>query len=158
MQQSEAQALGRKGECWFQNQLPKHWIFQRPSEDIGIDGVVVIAEPGELNGAEFRVQVKSSRKWPVQEDRLLLRARRASVQQWIAGLSPGMLVLYEEDTDMGFYLVGASTSLQISRTSLRRSPRRSRSAFHVPVRLQHLAGTRLESTYTNTMTAFIPSR
>ena len=40
--QTSAQILGRLGERWFQSILPPEFVFTRPSEDFGIDGVVTI--------------------------------------------------------------------------------------------------------------------
>lgn len=103
MKQSGAQILGRKGQRWFENSLPKQWIFQRPTEDFGIDGVVVIGDVGELNGTEFRVQIKSSLQWERQGEVLLVsNLKRRTIRDWIAGFSPTMLALYEEKSDSGF--------------------------------------------------------
>jgi|SRR5665213_106294 len=102
--QTESQALGRKGERWFAGQLPKNWILQRPSEDIGIDGVVVVTDPGDLNGLEFRVQIKASHVWKRQNGNIILRnLKRNSVRNWQFQLTPAMLVLYEEQSDSGIY-------------------------------------------------------
>lgn len=60
---TRSQSLGNKGEQWFPAQLPEYWHFQKPTNDLGIDGVVVIAEQNSSNGIEFRVQIKSSKDW-----------------------------------------------------------------------------------------------
>jgi hypothetical protein len=102
MRQSEAQVLGRKGQRWFEAQLPSEWILQRPTEDFGIDGVVAIGEQGELNGMEFRVQIKASRKWERQGNAIVLsKVKRHTVRDWIAAQSPTLLALYEEESDTG---------------------------------------------------------
>jgi hypothetical protein len=44
IRQTEAQNLGRAGERWFESILPKEWIFQKPAEDIGLDGKVIIGD------------------------------------------------------------------------------------------------------------------
>ena len=104
VKQTTSQYLGRRGERWFVNQLPDSWIFQFPSEDIGIDGVVVIGEPGLLNGSEFRVQVKTRRSWEKTSDKIVLRnVKRSAVRYWASGLTLTMLALFEADNDTGHY-------------------------------------------------------
>lgn len=102
--QSRAQELGRKGERWFQSQLPKNWIYQRPSEDIGVDGVVVITEKGDLNGAEFKVQVKASKMFKRRGETLIVRnIKLGTLEYWIEDLSPVLLALFEEESKGGFF-------------------------------------------------------
>jgi Domain of unknown function (DUF4365) len=101
--QNQAQLTGRQGERWFIGQLPSSWIFQPPMEDIGIDGLVVICAPGNFNGLEFRVQIKSSRKWTVKDGSMVLRnIKSASLRYWVTGFTPTLLILYETSTDRGF--------------------------------------------------------
>jgi uncharacterized protein DUF4365 len=104
MKQTEAQSIGRKGERWFQNILPKEWIFQRPSEDIGIDGAVTIGTSDRISILEFGVQIKASRRWSSKHNIILLpNIGRDKVTYWAARLIPTMIVLYDEDKDRGYY-------------------------------------------------------
>jgi hypothetical protein len=93
--QNEAQLTGRRGERWFVSRLPPTWIFQPPLEDVGVDGVVVICSSGPLNGLEFRVQIKSSRKWRTSENFIVLKnVKTSSFRYWVTGFTPTLLVLY----------------------------------------------------------------
>ncbi len=101
--QSASQETGRTGERWFISQLPANWIFQPPLDDVGVDGVVVVCEPGPLNGAEFRVQIKSSAKWIVRNDTILLAGlKRSAVLYWVTGFTPTLIVAYETSSRRGF--------------------------------------------------------
>lgn len=104
IKQTKAQALGIKGEQWFPAQLPGHWYFQKPTYDLGVDGVVVIAEQNQFNGLEFRVQIKSSREWARHDDTIVLRGvKRTTARYWAAGSSPTLLVFYDEQSSRGYY-------------------------------------------------------
>jgi hypothetical protein len=100
--QNKAQETGRLGERWFPQQLPANWIFQPPHEDVGIDGVVVICDDSPSNGLEFRVQIKSSERWEIQDESVLVRVKRESLIYWLAGFSPTLLVLYETASNTGW--------------------------------------------------------
>lgn len=52
--------LGRKGERWFQNVIPKEWILEKPSDDFGVDARVYISDGELITGLSFSVQVKAS--------------------------------------------------------------------------------------------------
>lgn len=100
--QNKAQETGRSGERWFPQQLPTNWIFQPPHEDVGVDGVVVICDDSPSNGLEFRVQIKSSKLWRVQDEHIVIRVTRASLVYWLSGFSPTLLVLYEVANNTGW--------------------------------------------------------
>ena len=100
--QNKAQETGRLGERWFPHQLPANWLFQPPHEDVGVDGVVVICDDSPSNGLEFRVQIKSSERWNVQDERLMVRVKRESLIYWLSGFSPTLLVLYEAASNTGW--------------------------------------------------------
>ena len=100
--QNKAQETGRLGERWFPQQLPANWLFQPPHEDVGVDGVVVICDDSPSNGLEFRVQIKSSERWNVQDERLVVRVKRESLNYWLSGFSPTLLVLYETASNTGW--------------------------------------------------------
>ena len=100
--QKKAQETGRLGERWFPQQLPANWIFQPPHEDVGVDGVVVICDDSPSNGLEFRVQIKSSELWKIQDQRIVVRVKRESLLYWLAGFSPTLLVLYEAASNTGW--------------------------------------------------------
>lgn len=102
--QVKAQSVGRQGERWFTALLPSTWILQPPLDDVGVDGVVVICEDGPLNGLEFRVQIKSSDKWTIRDESILVRnVNRDSALYWITGFTPTLLVLYEVSTGRGAF-------------------------------------------------------
>lgn len=99
-----AQVLGDRAELWFRSQLPDKWLFQQPTRDVGVDGVVVVCEEGELNGLEFRVQVKSSKLFRRRGKHLILRnVKRSTVRYWFSSPIPTLLVLYEHSEDRGYY-------------------------------------------------------
>ena len=100
--QSLSQIIGREGEKWFEAQLPPSWIPQRPTEDIGVDALVVICEDNALNGLEFRVQIKSASTWRVRNENILLPFSRLSLVDLIKGLTPALLVTYEASSKRGY--------------------------------------------------------
>ena len=101
--QTSSQETGRIGERWFDSQLPPNWIAQFPREDVGIDRVVVICEPGSANGLEFRVQVKSSVRFQRRNDKLVVRGvKRSAVKYWVTGFTPTLVVAYETSLGMGY--------------------------------------------------------
>lgn len=103
LKQTEGQRTGREGERWFHNALPTNWILQPPLDDVGADGVVVICEDGPLNGTEFRIQVKSSKQWPIRDGMCCIRGvSRDAVMYWLTGFTPTLLVLYESTTKRGY--------------------------------------------------------
>src|ERR1035437_4363722 len=103
IKQTNAQALGVKGEQWFAAQLPKLWIPQKPTYDLGVDLSVVITEQNEFNGLEFRVQIKSSAMWKREGEAIVLGGiKRATARSWAAGVSPTLLAFYDESLNGGF--------------------------------------------------------
>jgi len=101
--QNKSQEIGRMGERWFVSQLPPNWIFQPPLDDVGVDGVVVICEAGSLNGAEFRVQIKSSAKWIIRNNSIVLTGlKRSTIQYWVTGFTPTLIIAYETSSNRGF--------------------------------------------------------
>lgn len=114
--QSQSQLIGREGEKWFEAQLPPSWIPQRPTEDVGVDYLVVICEDNNLNGLEFRVQVKSKQSWRIRDGNILLPFKRRSLLDIIQGFTPALLVTYETSSKRGYcywlnQLVGKELSL-----------------------------------------------
>lgn len=102
--QTTANKIGRKGQRWFNSQLPDDWIMQLPTEDIGIDGNIVICEKGELNGTEFRVQIKSSSKFTRRDNQCVMSGiKKSSFLYWITGFTPTLIVLYEDKTNKGYF-------------------------------------------------------
>lgn len=103
--QSSGQGTGRLGERWFQYLLPKEWIFQLPDEDIGIDGKVIIIDPNKhISGHDFDVQIKTRKDWPITDGFIKLDGLKLStVKYWGSRLTPVMLVLYDENREIGYY-------------------------------------------------------
>ena len=102
--QTTANKIGRKGQRWFDAQLPDDWIMQLPTEDIGIDGNIVICEKGELNGIEFRVQIKSSSEFIRRDNKCVISGiKKSSFLYWITGFTPTLIVLYEDKTNKGYF-------------------------------------------------------
>ena len=103
-EQSIAQILGRKGERWFRSILPDEWIFNKPEEDFGIDGTVIIGEKARVGALEFHVQIKSTSNCKRIKDFIVVpNISRGSVLFWIARLAPTMLVLYDRKRNLGYY-------------------------------------------------------
>ncbi len=91
------------GERWFVSQLPPNWVFQPPLDDVGLDGVVVICEPGPLNGTEFRVQIKSSARWVVRNNSVVLTGlKRSAIRYWVTGFTPTLVIVYETSSNRGY--------------------------------------------------------
>jgi len=131
--QTRSQAIGREGEKWFEAQLPPTWIPQRPTEDIGVDALVVICEENELNGLEFRVQIKSTEEWRVRDGNILLKFSRSSLLDLIKGFTPALLVTYETKSKKGYcfwanQLVGKDVSIL--------SPHRKSITLQIPMTRQ----------------------
>src|SRR5688500_9837332 len=114
--QTRSQTIGREGEKWFEAQLPPSWIPQRPTEDVGVDSLVVICEDNILNGLEFRVQIKSTTTWRTRDGNILLSFSRHSLIDLIKGFTPALLVTYESSSKRAYcfwlnQLVGRDLSL-----------------------------------------------
>lgn len=100
--QTKSQSIGRAGERWFQQALPSTWILQSPTDDVGVDGLVVICEESYLNGLEFRVQIKSSEAWSIYENSVVyLGLKRETLRYLLTGFTPTLLVLYEVSNNRG---------------------------------------------------------
>ena len=104
IKQTEAQNLGRAGERWFESILPKEWIFQKPAEDIGLDGKVIIGDDRFAGGLEFGVQVKASKKWKIKNDTITLEAiSKDTMKFWMSRIFPTVMVLYDATNECGYY-------------------------------------------------------
>lgn len=101
--QSSSNIIGRKGERWFQSQIPADWIFQIPSEDIGVDGTVVICDNSPMKGTEFRVQIKSSTKFKNSKQLTISKVKRSTFIYWLTGFTPTLLVIYDTNKNEGYY-------------------------------------------------------
>ena len=102
--QSDAQLTGYEGERWFRSQLPRGWLPQRPDTDVGIDFVIVISEPCELDKREFRVQVKSSKSLLRKENTIKLRnVKLSTIDYWFLSPLPTLIVAYDETEDCGYF-------------------------------------------------------
>jgi hypothetical protein len=101
--QTQAQMLGRKGERWFQNAIPKEWIFEKPADDFGVDARVYISDGELITGLSFSVQVKASRKFEVKDGHIVMRIDSASLGFWATILTPVLLVVYDDSLEAGFY-------------------------------------------------------
>lgn len=102
--QVKAQVLGREGERWFQSILPPEWVFQRPSEDFGIDGTVAIGDERSLTAFEFGVQIKASTIWIIRDDYLIVPSIPVDVlRYWAVRLLPTLLVAYDAANRTGYY-------------------------------------------------------
>lgn len=102
--QSDAQVTGDRGELWFETQLPERWLAQRPTHDVGIDRLVVVCEEGEINGHEFRVQIKASTEFPTQNEYILLKGiKRSTIDYWFMSPLLTMIVAYDTTQNCGYY-------------------------------------------------------
>ncbi|HUP60478.1 MAG TPA: DUF4365 domain-containing protein [Thermoanaerobaculia bacterium] len=100
--QSPAQVQGRDGERWFQRLLPAEWLFQRPSEDFGLDGTVVIGVAGYVTHLEFGVQIKSGGRWKVHDGHYLVPGVKVdAIRNWVLHLLPTLFVVYDRTAEMG---------------------------------------------------------
>jgi len=85
--------------------LPPEWIFQEPSEDFGIDGIVSIGDEKHITGFEFGVQVKTSRQWNVQDEELIVPGiPRDVLWFWAVRLTPTLLVAYDANGGAGYFV------------------------------------------------------
>lgn len=102
--QSEAQIVGDQGENWFISQLPPGWILQPPKRDVGVDGVVVICDKTDLNGREFRVQIKASKTPTIRNSMVIIPGvKRSTVEYWFLSPLPTLLVAYDATQNHGFF-------------------------------------------------------
>lgn len=102
--QSDAQITGDAGELWFQAQLPPGWILQRPTRDVGVDGVVVVCDRTILNGIEFRAQVKSSLNLNQRDSHIILRdIKRSTMRYWFLSPLLTMIVACDLSRQCGYY-------------------------------------------------------
>lgn len=104
IRQTEAQNLGRAGERWLESIIPKEWIFQKPAEDIGLDGKVIIGDDRFAGGLEFGVQIKASKKWKIKNGIITLNGISSDTYRfWATRLFPTIIVLYDVTNDKGYY-------------------------------------------------------
>ena len=102
--QTVSNEIGRKGERWFEAQLPYNWIFQRPTEDVGIDAYIVICDNTDLNGIEFKVQIKSSGAFYREQQHIILNGiTRSAFNFWLAGFIPTLLIVYNATVNEGYF-------------------------------------------------------
>ena len=102
--QSDSQDIGDQGELWFQTQLPRRWVPQKPTRDVGVDFLVVVCDDSVLNGREFRVQVKSSAQLPVTGGAVTIRGiKRSTLWYWFLSPVPLLLVAYDTSVRRGYY-------------------------------------------------------
>lgn len=102
--QSEAQITGDQGENWFASQLPPGWILQPPKRDVGVDGVIVICDKTDLNGREFRVQIKASKTPTIRNSMVIIPGvKRSTVEYWFLSPLPTLLVAYDATQNHGFF-------------------------------------------------------
>jgi hypothetical protein len=104
IKQSAAQNIGRAGERWFQSILPKEWIFQKPEEDIGLDGKIIIGSENTTGGFEFGVQIKSSNEWQIKDGDISVDGiKMDTLLYWGSRTFPTLLVLYDVSKNIGYY-------------------------------------------------------
>jgi hypothetical protein len=104
IKQTTSQITGRAGERWFQSILPKQWIFQKPEEDIGLDGKIILGTNNSIGGHEFGVQIKTSNNWQVNKDIISVRGIKPdTILYWGSRLFPTLLVIYDERKNEGYY-------------------------------------------------------
>lgn len=104
IKQTESQNLGRAGERWFQSILPREWIFQKPDEDIGLDGKVIIGTENSAGGFEFAVQIKTSISWKIKRDKIFVDGVKSdTIVFWGSRMYPTLVILYDSDKDIGYY-------------------------------------------------------
>ena len=102
--QSEAQIIGREGEIWFESQLPSGWVLQPPKMDVGVDGVVVIYDSSDLNGREFRIQVKASKRPKIRDSNIVVSGvKHSTVEYWFLSPLPTLVVAYDATEKLGYY-------------------------------------------------------
>jgi hypothetical protein len=102
--QSKQQISGRDGERWFVAMLPPAWLFTRPAEDFGIDGIVTIGTDASVSELEFSVQIKSRSRWRKQGGYLIVPDIETEViRYWTFRLAPTLLVAYERESGCGYY-------------------------------------------------------
>jgi hypothetical protein len=104
VKQTEAQHKGRAGERWFLSLLPPEWIFQKPEEDIGIDGKVIIGTHESTGGFEFGVQIKASKNWQVKDGEISVEGIKSDTFLfWGSRPFPTILCLYDISKNIGYY-------------------------------------------------------
>lgn len=104
IKQTEAQNIGRAGERWFQGLLPREWIFQKPEEDIGIDGKIIIGSNKSTGGFEFGVQIKTSKNWQIKDGDISVEGIKIdTLLFWGSRPYPTLLVIYDVTKNIGYY-------------------------------------------------------
>jgi hypothetical protein len=103
IKQTEAQNIGRAGERWFQGLIPREWIFQKPEEDIGLDGKIIIGTDKSTGSFEFGVQIKSSKNWDIRDGVISVEGIKAdTLLFWGSRLYPTLVVLYDVSKEVGY--------------------------------------------------------
>lgn len=96
--------LGDVGELWFAAALPPGWVWQPPRRDFGKDGLIVIRDGSELHNLEFAVQIKTSMRPKVRNEKVLLSGiSRSSIRYWFASPLPTLVIAVDIRIREGWY-------------------------------------------------------
>ena len=102
---SEAQHQGDAGEMWFEAHLPEKWKAYRPWPDVGVDRVVVVLDESNLNGHEFRVQIKTFRALKIVENEIVLPGiKRTTLDYWFCSATPTLIVAVDITSRRGYFV------------------------------------------------------
>jgi hypothetical protein len=120
---SREQALGEAGEAWFRHNLPRGWIPQKQTPDIGLDFLVTITEDEQIRNWQFGVQIKATEKPSFKDAGMELPdLRREWLASWMSSLTPILIVVYDAKNQRGYYawvsdlLVGRDWQTMTQRT------------------------------------------
>lgn len=103
--QSSAQMIGRRGQRWFESQLPHNWLVQEPrnNDDASIDYTITVADGSKMSGLHFRVQVRTKLRTTVTDGHVTLgNVKRSALLDWLIGTTPTLLVLYDCERNCGY--------------------------------------------------------
>lgn len=122
--QSEAQIIGDEGETWFVSQLPPGWLLQPPKRDVGVDGVIVICDKTDLNGREFRVQVKASKNPTIRDSMIVISdVKRSTIEYWFLSPLPTLIVAYDATNKRGYFRWHTDLYNEVRATLDRKNPK-----------------------------------
>ncbi|MGA2476235.1 MAG: DUF4365 domain-containing protein [Terriglobia bacterium] len=101
----ESHTLEQKSETFFRNQIPQHWVVNRPQNDYGVDFQIGITEGSELRGLELTVQLKASEESSGNEDTETITLSVSTYNYLRKLLTVVMLVKYVESEAEAYWVL-----------------------------------------------------
>jgi hypothetical protein len=87
--------MERTSEKYFERYVPDAGLSEKPTEDYGIDRIIIPAINGQIPGLNFSVQLKSTTD---AKGKLAARLDKTTLRYLLNRLEPVMVVFYDDAT------------------------------------------------------------